>query len=608
MNISLDLQNLRQLYVDGDVSPRQLCEPLLQRAESINNPYIWIYRLSIEELEPYLAQLEKADLESLPLYGIPFAIKDNIDLAGVPTTAGCPAYAYTPQDSCPVVAKLIKAGAIPMGKTNLDQFATGLVGVRSPYGVPRNPLAPDRVPGGSSSGSAVALSEGLVCFSLGTDTAGSGRVPAMFNKLWGVKPSKGRLSTRGVVPACRTLDCVSIFALNGEDSQAVLKIAEGFDAADTFSQPTRDVALPDSKCIGIPQADQLMFFSDVDYRPAWLKALDALRTKGWEIVEVDFEPFLKAARLLYEGPWVSERYAALETFLETNGDDFFPATRTIVSGGAAHSACDAFAAIYRLAALKRESEAAWEGLAAIVTPTAGGFPTLADLDADPIEPNSKLGYYTNFMNLLDLCAVAVPAGEAENGLPFGLTWIAPRDTDKALIEIAMAGHVSPNAVSAPLATGDSRPPAELLATGDSRPPAGDVRLSVLLFGAHMSGLPLNPQVRSLGGEFIGEVHTAPNYKMVYLPEPAPHRPGIIRVAEGGVSIAAEEWSFPKASLGEFLSTIQQPLGLGQLELIDGRRAHGFLCESIAAEIAKDLSKLGGWRAFVSQHSESLDAD
>jgi allophanate hydrolase len=577
MNTDLTIESLRAAYAAKSLTPRELVGELLARIEAIDNPAIWIHRLGAEDLEPYIVRLETADPDSLPLYGIPFAVKDNIDLAGAPTTAACEAYAYTPETSAYVVEKLIQAGAIPIGKTNLDQFATGLVGVRSPYGLPRNPYAPDRVPGGSSSGSAVALSEGLVTFSLGTDTAGSGRVPAMFNKLWGLKPSRGRLSTSGVVPACRTLDCVSIFTINGEDAQTLLQVAEGFDAADAYSQPTRDLPLPATNKIGIPKAEQLMFFGDADYQSAWEASVEALKAKGWEIVEIDFNPFLKAARLLYEGPWVSERTAALKDFLESNPDDFFPATKSIVSGGLKNTAVDAFAATYKLADLKRASEGVWNEVAAIVTPTAGGFPTLAELDADPIGPNSQLGYYTNFMNLLDLCAVAAPASETPAGLPFGITWIAPRDTDRALIDLA----------------------ASFPAAGDSRPPeAAEDSLSVLLFGAHMRGLPLNEQVLGLGGEFVAEVQTAPLYKMVYLPEPAPHRPGIIRVGAGGTSIAAEEWRFPKAALGEFLASIQQPLGLGQIELAGGRKVHGFLCEAAAAEAAEDISDSGGWRGFL----------
>lgn len=574
--MQLDIQSLQAAYISGDLTPRKLLQQIHARIEAINNPNIWIHLLTDEELEPYLSCLESVDPSSLPLYGVPFAIKDNIDLAGVPTTAACREYAFTPEESSPVVEQLIEAGAIPIGKTNLDQFATGLVGVRSPYGVPRNPIATDRVPGGSSSGSAVALSEALVSFSLGTDTAGSGRVPAAFNKLWGVKPSKGRLSTSGLVPACRTLDCISIFALNAADSQLLLEVAEGYDVEDAYSQPTVDVSLPASKMLGIPQADQLMFFGDAGYEGAWYQAVEQLQAKGWEVVEVDFEPFLKAARLLYEGPWVSERYTALEDFLKAKPEAFFPATLKIVGGGADHSARDVFAAQYKLAELRRESEAVWEGLAAIVTPTAGGFPTLAELEADPIGPNSQLGYYTNFMNLLDLCAVATPAGETESGLPFGITWIAPRDTDKALIKIAAEG------------------PTTAIAEPDT--------LSILLFGAHMKGLPLNTQVQELGGQFVAEVQTAPKYNMIYLPEPAPHRPGVIRVDEGGTSIGAEEWSFPKASLGQLLSTIQQPLGLGQIELSDGRKVHGFLCEASAAATAQDISLSGSWRGFLAEQA------
>ena len=549
----------------------------MDKIESVENPDIWIHRLSAGELEPYLAKLDGVDPATLPLYGVPFAIKDNIDLAGVPTTAACEAYSYTPEASGPVVKNLIQAGAIPLGKTNLDQFATGLVGVRSPYGVPRNPHAPDRVPGGSSSGSAVALSEGLVTFSLGTDTAGSGRIPAAFNKLWGLKPSRGRLSTSGLVPACRTLDCISIFALNGEDGQALLKIAESYDMSDAYSQPTRDLPLPAKGTIGIPKPEQLMFFGDAGYEHAWADSLTELKAKGWEIVEIDFEPFLKAARLLYEGPWVSERTTALKNFLESHPDDFFPATKSIIGGGINNTAIEAFAATYKLADLKRKSEAVWDGIAAIVTPTAGGFPTLAELDADPIGPNSQLGYYTNFMNLLDLCAVAAPTAETKSGLPFGITWMAPRDTDKALLDLAIHG---PKASVA------------------------EDRISLLLFGAHMSGLPLNPQVLGLGATFLGEVQTAASYKMVYLPEPEPHRPGIVRVSQGGASITAEEWSFPKASLGAFLTTIQQPLGLGQIELSDGRMAHGFLCEATAAGAEKDISESGNWREFLSDSWDS----
>lgn len=578
----LDINSLREAYLERSLTPRRLIAELLARIEEADQPAIWIHRLSLEELEPFLRRLDTVDPASLPLYGVPFAMKDNIDLAGVPTTAACAAYSYTPEHSSPVVQRLIEAGALPLGKTNLDQFATGLVGVRSPYGVPRNPHAPDRVPGGSSSGSAIALAEGMVSFSLGTDTAGSGRVPAAFNRLWGLKPSRGRLSTAGVVPACRTLDCVSIFTLNGSDAQTVLRVAEGYEAADAYSQPTRDLPLPPDRKLGIPRAGQLMFFGDADYASAWEKTLGQLEAAGYELIEIDFEPFLQAARLLYEGPWVAERTTALKDFLESNADDFYPATRSILSGGLKATACEAFSATYKLAELRRKSEEAWERIAAIVTPTAGGFPTLADLEADPIGPNSRLGYYTNFMNLLDLCAVANPAADGAAGLPFGITWIGPRDTDRALIDLTAAFA----------SRGDKFNPPPV---SSGAPPD---RLSLLLFGAHMRGLPLNAQVLGLGAKFIGEVQTAPAYKMVYLPEPAPHRPGVLRVAEGGRSITAEEWSFPKSALGEFLDGIRQPLGLGEIELADGRYVHGFLCEFATADTAEDISHFGGWREFL----------
>ncbi|MEM0967143.1 MAG: allophanate hydrolase [Verrucomicrobiota bacterium] len=569
--MDLSIKSLKTQYAEGSITPRSLVEKLRRRIVEVENPNVWIHLLDGEELEPYLAQLDGKDPASLSLFGIPFAIKDNIDLAGVPTTAGCPAYSYTPTVSGTVVENLIKAGAIPMGKTNLDQFATGLVGVRSPYGTPRNPYAPKRVPGGSSCGSAVALSEGLVSFSLGTDTAGSGRVPAAFNKLWGIKPSRGRLSNRGLVPACRTLDCISIFALSGEDGRVVLDTAESYDPADSYSQPISDLSLPASKTIGIPKQDQLMFFGDADYNRAWETSVEQLKEKGWQIVEVNFQPFLDAARLLYEGPWVSERTAALKKFLESNPDDFFPATKSIISGGMENTAVEAFDSIYKLADLRRQTEAVWEGLTAIVTPTAGGFPSLEDLKIEPIGPNSKLGYYTNFMNLLDLCAVAVPSSDSPVGLPFGVTWMAPRDTDKVLIDLATNGPQESEARE---------------------------RISILLFGAHMSGLPFNTHVQQLGAAYVGKIHTAEKYRMSYLPKPEPHRPGIFRVDDGGVSITGEEWSFPFESLGKFLATIHQPLGLGEIELKDGRKVHGFLCEASIASSERDISEFGGWREFI----------
>lgn len=570
---TLTISDLLTAYRSGQSTPRALLAAIREREAVDDNPGVWIHRLTDEELEPYLKRLEAASPADLPLYGIPFAIKDNIDLAGVPTTAACPDYAYTPGQSAHVVQKLIDAGAIPLGKTNLDQFATGLVGTRSPYGIPRNPLAPDRVPGGSSSGSAVAVSEGWVAFSLGTDTAGSGRVPAAFNRIWGVKPSCGRLSTRGVVPACRTLDCVSIFANNAADASTVLKIAEGYDANDPFSRPLENNSLPSRQRIGVPRPEQLLFFGDAGYAKAWQASLAALVERGLEIVEVDFAPFLEAARLLYEGPWVAERYTALKDFFAAHADAIHPVTQTIIGGGVNITGTYVYSATYRLAELKRRAQDVFDEITALVTPTAGGFPTLAEVAADPYGPNTQLGYYTNFMNLLDLCAVACPASDSASGLPFGITWIAPAATDHDLLA---------------LAAGDT---AHVPAT-----PAADT-LPLVLFGAHMEGLPLNPSVRAMGASFLEPITTAPRYRMVQLTAVPPARPGVITVPADGVSMAGELWAFPKTAIGELLSTIQAPLGLGIIELSDGRQVHGFLCDAIAAQSNPDISLHGGWRKF-----------
>jgi allophanate hydrolase len=383
-------------------------------------------------------RLEGRDPASLPLYGIPFAIKDNIDLAGIPTTAACPDYAYTPQISATVVQQLIDAGAIPLGKTNLDQFATGLVGARSPYGACRNSIDPDYISGGSSAGSAVAVALGMASFSLGTDTAGSGRVPAAFNNLLGHKPSCGLLSTSGVVPACRTLDCVSIFALNAADAAAVLDVAQGYDAVDPYSRramPGKPV-LGSKFRFGVPHDGQLEFFGNPETPGLFGAAVERLRSLGGEAVSIDFSPFLETARLLYEGPWVAERYAAIREFIETRPDALFPVTRQIISGAGKFTAVDTYAALYRLKALQRRTETVWDDIDVLFTPTAGTIYRVSEVEAEPLRCNSNLGYYTNFMNLLDLSAVAVPAGFQTNRLPFGVTLAAPAFSDGMLLELA----------------------------------------------------------------------------------------------------------------------------------------------------------------------------
>ena len=437
--LNLQIENLRSLYLSGILTPSQLVRELDARIGTDDPNHIWIRRLSREEMLEYAARLEARSPADLPLYGIPFAVKDNIDLVGIPTTAACPDYAYTPQQSATVVQKLIDAGAIPVGKTNLDQFATGLVGVRSPYGACKNSFNPEYISGGSSSGSAVAVASGFASFSLGTDTAGSGRVPAAFNNLVGHKPSCGLLSTKGVVPACRTLDCVSIFALSAKDAADVLEVAQGFDAEDAFSRQKPNAVAKTAKpqfTFGVPRAEQLAFFGNSETPNLFRAAIRQLEQVGGQAVEIDFAVFLETARLLYEGPWVAERYAAIREFFETRAEAIFPVTRQIIGGATKFSAADTYAALYRLKDLQRQAAAVWSEVDYIVTPTAGTIYTIAEVEADPVRCNSNLGYYTNFMNLLDLAAVAVPMGFQRNGLPFGVTLCAPAFSDQDLLNLA----------------------------------------------------------------------------------------------------------------------------------------------------------------------------
>ena len=437
--MDLSIRSLRAAYLSGSLRPTTLIEQLATSLHAEDMHHVWIHRLSLPEMLHYADALESRQPADLPLYGIPFAIKDNIDLAGAPTTAACPDFAYAPQQHAHVVQKLIDAGAIPVGKTNLDQFATGLVGVRSPYGACKNSIDPAYISGGSSSGSAVAVALGLASFSLGTDTAGSGRVPAAFNNLVGIKPSCGLLSTSGMVPACRTLDCMSIFALNTDDAETVLKIAQGFDASDAYARPLPaqvKTQFPQGFRFGVPQQDQLQFFGNTETPLLFEAAALALEAQGGTRVEIDFSVFLQTARLLYEGAIVAERYAAVGHFLEANADAVHPVTRKIIEGARKWSAADAYTTLYQLQAYKAKVQPVWATVDCIITPTAGTIYTIAEVEADPIQTNSNLGYYTNFMNLLDLSAIAIPAGVQQNGLPFGVTLCAPAFHDHALVALA----------------------------------------------------------------------------------------------------------------------------------------------------------------------------
>jgi len=592
MNGSLDIANLRRLYQSGELTPLKLVEELLARMAGEDAHHIWISRLDAAALRAYAWNLEGKDSVSLPLYGIPFAIKDNIDLAGLPTTAGCPDYAYSPERHATVVQRLIDAGAIPIGKTNLDQFATGLNGTRSPYGACRNAFNPDTISGGSSSGSAVAVALGLASFSLGTDTAGSGRVPAAFNNLVGHKPSCGALSTRGVVPACRSLDAVSIFALTAEDAERVLAVAAGFDTEDEYSLPLAPYGFDFGRApnfrFGVPMAKDLEFFGNTEAERLFSEAVERLRTLGGTPVAVDLAPFLETARLLYGGPWVAERYLAIRDFFDAHSDKVFPPVREIIAGGRDISAADTFDHLYKLRAAKRICDAVWDDIDVMITPTAGTIYRVEQLQADPIRLNSNLGYYTNFMNLLDLAATAVPAGFQNDGLPFGVTLIAPPHQDAPLLHLAsrvqqaLGGKLG--ATRHPLAPAE---PLKLL-------PDGQVRVAVV--GAHLSGLPLNHQLTERNARLVATTQTAPTYRLYALPDGK--RPGLIQVQEGGAAIACEVWEMPASQFGSFVAGIPAPLGIGKLKLVDGSCVNGFICEGIGVADAQDITEYGGWRAWL----------
>jgi allophanate hydrolase len=586
---SLLIDDLRECYRSARFTPRDVMDRLLQASDRVSGHNIWVTRFSRSQVMGYVEKIEKLSIEDLPLYGIPFVIKDNIDLCGVPTTAGCPAFSYQPKSSATVVQKLLDAGAIPLGKTNLDQFATGLVGARSPYGACRNSFNTEFISGGSSAGSAVAVALGLASFSLGTDTAGSGRVPAAFNNIIGLKPSIGRISTQGVVPACRSLDCVSIFSLTAGDAASVLAIAEGFDPGDAYSRAVRDRGLGGMR-FGVPRPDQLQFFGDADYSRVFAETVRRAEQLGGTPVEIDFAPFLEAARLLYEGPWVAERFAAIGDFLQAHPDEVLPVTRQIIAAGRNISATAAFQGQYRLMELKRASESVWSCIDVIMTPTAPTIYSIAAVEAEPVRLNAKLGYYTNFMNLLDLAGVALPAGFRGDGMPCGVTLVGPQGTDRALLSIAdrlhRAGTNTLGALGQPMLSA---------AAGAVMLLPGHIPLAVC--GAHMQGLPLNHQLRSRGAYLLRRSRTAASYRLFALPGGPPHRPGLVQVSQQGSAIELEVWAVPEEQLGTFVAGIPAPLGIGKILLQDGSVSSGFICENYATAGALDITSFGGWRAY-----------
>jgi allophanate hydrolase len=581
----------------GTTSAARTVARSFQRIRDHNDPATFI---SLRDEADALAEAEslsKKDAAQLPLYGVPVAVKDNIDVLGLPTTAACPAFAYSPAFDATAVAKLRAAGAIVIGKTNLDQFATGLVGVRSPYGIPHNPMRGDLIPGGSSSGSAVAVSAGLVPLALGTDTAGSGRVPAMLNNVVGLKPSLGLISTAGVVPACRTLDCVSIFSLTVDDAMTALAAMAGPDGADPFSRDRPLVAMhafPNQLRLGVPRQGQLIFFGDKAAEKAYGDAVARWTALGATLVECDLEPFYETARLLYEGPWVAERYLVIRNLLASSPDAIHPVTREITAAGSRLTAADTFAALYRLQALRRIAGRAFAQLDALVLPTAPTAYSTAQVLANPIELNSRLGTYTNFVNLLDLCGLALPASIRPDDIPFGITLLAPAGHDAQLASLGRVFHADTR-----LAMGSrnlQQPPLVALATGVS----GD-EIAIAVVGAHLSGMALNGELKALGGRLLEAAATAPDYKLYALKGTTPPKPGMLRVKAGtGSSIQLELWALSAAAFGKFVASIPPPLSIGTIRLVDGSGVKGFLVEPAAIDGARDISAFGGWRAFMAE--------
>lgn len=558
------------------------------RIRTWNDPALFI---TLRPEEEALAAARALDGKThLPLFGVPFVVKDNIDVAGLPTTAACPAFAYTPETSAFAVARLEAAGAIVVGKSNLDQFATGLVGVRSPYGVPRNSVRADLVPGGSSSGSATSVGAGLVPFALGTDTAGSGRVPAALNGIVGLKPTLGTVSGSGMVPACRTLDTISIFALTADDAWTVYSVMAGYDPADAYSRGiplgTPAPVAPGLR-VGVPMRHCREFFGDAAAEAAFAADCAALTGLGAELVEIDLDPFFAVARLLYEGPWVAERYAAIRPLIENTPEVLHPVTRGIIENARKFDAPQVFEALYKLADLKRATLPVWDTIDLMMVPTMPRPYTVAQVQADPVRLNSNLGTYTNFVNLLDLSALAVPSSVRGDGLPASVTLIGPSGQDAALLSL---GRLIQARSGVPLgATGLSVPPLATLS-----PQADGIDVAVV--GAHLSGMPLNHQLTELGGKLLRTVTTTPDYRLFRLPGTGPAKPGLLRAASG-VTVAVEVWSLPSEALGAFAAQIPAPLGLGRIKLADGTEPLGFLVEALAVEGAEDISRFGGWRAY-----------
>jgi len=594
----LDLPSLSRAYASGSQTPLDVIDALYARLARTPHAAVFIHELpdarARDAARAVMTRRQRG--EPMRLYGVPFAVKDNLDVAGLPTTAACPAFAHAATRSATVVERLLAEGAILIGKTNLDQFATGLVGTRSPYGVPENAFDARYVPGGSSSGSAVAVARGFCAFALGTDTAGSGRVPAAFNNVVGLKPTRGMLSTAGVVPACRSLDCVSVFALTVDDAAEVAQLIAGFDAADPYARPEADEwdprpgLAPPHLRFAVPQSDQLVL-DDGEGRRLFEDATHTLQGRGGRMRELDFTPFARTSALLYGGPWVAERLEATAELLASAPDELHVVTRSVLEGAHRHRAADAFDALHELERLRAMIEPLWREVDVLLVPTAPGHYTLAQVEAEPLAWNTRLGTYTNFVNLLDLCALAVPAGMRTDGLPFGVTLIARRGRDALLASVGRVLH-------AELArtVGATGRPMPMLPNLPVRP-SGRALLAVV--GAHLSGQPLNRQLTDLGARLVQVTRSAPCYRLFALPT-TPPKPGLVRVPAGGEgrAIELEVYELSDHALGSFLRLVPAPLCIGTIELADGASVLGFLCEGSATAGQRDISSFGGWRGFL----------
>ena len=591
----LDLSSVRAAYADG-LTPLQLVEEVIARCDAVDDPAIFISRASAEQLRMQAKDLmERApEPNSLALWGIPFAAKDNIDVAGLPTTAACPAYEYQPQKDATLIARLKAAGAIVIGKTNLDQFATGLNGTRSPYGAPRSVFDKDYVSGGSSSGSAVSVASGLASFALGTDTAGSGRVPAAFNNLVGIKPTPGLVPNTGVVPACRSVDVVTVFAATVGDGIAIRRVMDGFDADDPFSTEAQPATLPTTGLkVGVLVGAEREFYRNTSVEALYDAAIERAKSLGATIVPFDYAPFREAAELLYNGPWVAERLAAVKDFIKTHADAFDPAVRKIIEGASAYDAVDAFEGKYKLEALRQRAKAEWSKLDVLLLPTSPTTYTVEDMLADPIVKNSHFGRYTNFANLFGYAAIAIPAGFDDEGhLPAGVTLVGPAFSDDALAPFADQMHRA-------LSAGMGKDRTATLPEAAKVYVPDDGMIEIVVVGAHLTGMPLNPELTSGGGKLVKSCRTAGDYRLYALPDTTPPKPGLIRdPGFDGAGLEVEVWKLPAAAFGQFVANIPAPLGIGKVTLDDGSTVSSFLCEAHALKDAQEITALGGWRAFI----------